>query len=219
VDSRPDEQDVEFEAFLRQFQPRTPPALKLRRRVTLTGLAIAAVVLLVFAIPFRWSREKPAVQNSPGIGDVEIAPIAPKPAEAAKSVAPADGANKMASPSTAGAPTRRAAAGSQRPGVAAQYGPIRVGGVGVDIRPPTRIVNVNAIYPEEAKAAGIQGVVVMRITIGEDGSVTNVVVLRSVPMLDEAAIESVLQWRYQPTLLNGVPVEVEMTATVNFALQ
>jgi TonB family protein len=103
--------------------------------------------------------------------------------------------------------------------VAAQYGPIRVGGVGVDIRPPTRIFNVNAIYPEEAKAAGIQGAVVMRITIGEDGTVTNVVVLRSVPMLDEAAIESVLQWQYQPTLLNGVPVEVEMNATVNFALQ
>jgi TonB family protein len=78
---------------------------------------------------------------------------------------------------------------------------------------------VNAIYPEEAKAAGIEGAVVMRITIGEDGSVTNVVVLRSVPMLDDAAIESVLQWQYEPTLLNGVPVEVEMIATVTFTLQ
>ena len=58
----------------------------------------------------------------------------------------------------------------------------------------------------------------MRATIGEDGSVTNVVVLRSIPMLDEAAIESVLQWQYEPTLLNGVPVEVEMNVTVNFTL-
>jgi TonB family protein len=159
------------------------------------------------------SREKPAVQKAPGTVDV---PLAPKSADAVKAIAPADGANKMSSPSTAGAPTRPAAAGSPRPGVAAQYGPIRVGGV---IKSPTRIFSVNAIYPEEAKAAGIEGAVVMRITIGEDGSVTNVVVLRSVPMLDEAAIESVLQWQYQPTLLNGVPVEVEMNATVNFALQ
>ena len=215
MDLQHDEQDVEFEAFLRQFQPRTPPALKVRR-VTLTKLAIAAVVLLAFAIPFRLSREKPAVQNSPGAVDVALAP---KPADAVKTVAPAGGASKMASPSTAGAPARTAAAGSPRPGVAAQYGPIRVGDVGVDIRPPTRIFNVNAIYPEEAKAAGIQGVVVMLITIGEDGSVTNAVVVRSVPMLDEAAIESVLQWQYQPTLLNGMPVEVEMFVTVSFTLR
>jgi TonB family protein len=213
VDLQYDEQDVEFEAFLRKFQPRTPPALKVPRRVTLTKLAIAAVVLLAFAIPFRLSREKPAGQNSPTTLDV---PLTPKPADAVKTVAPADGANKRASPSTAGSPTRTAAAGSRQPGVAAQYGPIRVGGA---IKSPTRIFSVNAIYPEEAKAAGIQGAVVMRITIGEDGSVTNVVVLRSVPMLDEAAIESVLQWQYQPTLLNGVPVEVEMNATVNFTLQ
>ena len=59
----------------------------------------------------------------------------------------------------------------------------------------------------------------MRITIGEDGSVINVVVVRSIPMLDQAAIESVLQWQYEPTLLNGVPVEVEMIVTVNFTLQ
>ena len=215
MDSQQDEQDVEFEAFLRQFQPRTPPALKVRR-VTLTKLAIAAVVLLAFVIPFRLSREKPAVQNSPGAVD---AALTPKPADVVKTVAPADGASKTASPSTAGAPARTAAAGSPRPGVAAQYGPIRVGDVGVDIRPPTRIFNVNAIYPEEAKAAGIEGVVVMQITIGEDGSVTNAVVVRSVPMLDEAAIESVLQWQYQPTLLNGMPVEVEMFVTVSFTLR
>ena len=78
---------------------------------------------------------------------------------------------------------------------------------------------MNAIYPEDAKVAGIEGVVVMRITIGEDGSVINVVVVRSIPMLDQAAIESVLQWQYEPTLLNGVPVEIEMNATVNFTLR
>ena len=48
--------------------------------------------------------------------------------------------------------------------------------------PPTRIFTVNAIYPEEAKAARIEGAVVIRITIGEDGSVTGFMVLRSVPI-------------------------------------
>jgi eukaryotic-like serine/threonine-protein kinase len=212
VDAHQDEQDVEFEAFLRQFQPRTPPALKVCHRVTLTQLAMAAAVLLVFAIPLRLSREKAAGQNSTGAVDLSLTS---KPADAVKTVAP-DGASKLASPSAAGAPARTAAAGSPRPGAVAQYGPIRVGGV---IKPPTRVFSVNAIYPEEAKAAGVEGVVVMRIIIGEDGSVTNVVVVRSVPMLDEAAIESVLQWQYQPTLLNGVPVEVEMFVTVSFTLR
>ena len=82
MDAQQDEQDVEFEAFLRQFQPRMPPALKSSgRRVTLTTLAIAAGVLLVFAIPFRLSREKPAGQASPGTVDVSLTP---KPADAAK---------------------------------------------------------------------------------------------------------------------------------------
>ena len=50
------------------------------------------------------------------------------------------------------------------------------------------------------------------------GQVTEVRVLRSVPLLDEAAIEAVKQWIYTPTLLNGVPVPVIMTVTVNFTL-
>lgn len=48
---------------------------------------------------------------------------------------------------------------------------------------------------------------------------TNARVLRSIPMLDQAAIDAVLQWVYEPTLLNGVPVEVEMDAYINFTLR
>ena len=216
MDQQQDKQDVEFEAFLRQFRPRTPPAFKpgrLGRLVTPRTLAIAAIVLLACAIPLQLRRDKPAAQASPSTVEVGITP---QPADTVKPAdAATNGANKIAPRSTAGTATPAGVAG-RRPGVAAQYGPIRVGGV---IKPPIRLVSVNAIYPEEARAAGIEGAVVMRITIGEDGSVTNVLVLRSVPMLDEAAIESVLQWQYQPTLLNGLPVEVEMNATVNFTLQ
>jgi len=94
-------------------------------------------------------------------------------------------------------------------------GPVRVGG---NIRPPTRIAFAEPIYPQTARAAGVQGVVILELVIGADGAVANTRVLRSIPLLDQAAIDAVRQWRYEPTLLNGVPTPVIMTATVNFSL-
>ena len=73
------------------------------------------------------------------------------------------------------------------------------------------------VYPEQAQKAGIAGVVILEITIGTDGAVTDAKVLRSLPMLGEAALDCVKQWRYTPTLLNGNPVPVVMTVTVEFA--
>jgi TonB family protein len=94
--------------------------------------------------------------------------------------------------------------------------PIRIGG---DIREPRKILHVNPAYPEVARAAGISGVVILEATIDPYGVPVNIKVLRSIPDLDQAAINSVRQWRYVPTLLNGVPVPVIMTVTVNFTLQ
>jgi protein TonB len=79
-------------------------------------------------------------------------------------------------------------------------------------------VDVRPEYPEEARAARIEGVVILGIVIGEDGSVIDSTVLRSIPALDQAALEAVSQWEFEPTLLNGEPVEIEMTVTVNFTL-
>ena len=93
-------------------------------------------------------------------------------------------------------------------------GPVRVGG---NIRVPTRIQFVEPAYPPTARAAGVQGVVILELVIGTDGAVSNARVLRSIPQLDQAALDAVRQWRYEPTLLNGVPVPVIMTATVNFS--
>ena len=213
--------DVEFEAFLRQFQLRTPPALPAGRRTMLVKLAVAAVVVLAFAVPFRWSLHKPAdAVERPDpmkrVASPSASVTASPPSTVKGAPAPFDGRSDGASRSPAGTGKRSVIAGNTRSGAVAQIGPLRVGGA---IKSPRRIVSVNAIYPEEAKAAGIEGVVVMRITIGEDGSVANVVVLQSVPELDEAAIESVFQWQYEPTLLNGVPVEVELTVTVSFQLR
>ena len=58
---------------------------------------------------------------------------------------------------------------------------------------------------------------ILEIVVGGDGAVSNARVLRSIPLLDQAALDAVRQWRYEPTLLNGVPTPVVMTATVNFA--
>ena len=91
--------------------------------------------------------------------------------------------------------------------------PVRVGGT---IRPPERLVYVPAVYPEQARAADTRGVVILEIVIGPDGSVSDAKVLRSIPLLDQAALDAARQWRYAPTLLNGNPVPVIMTVTVSF---
>ena len=65
----------------------------------------------------------------------------------------------------------------------------------------------------------MQGVVILEVTISPAGGVTDVKVIRSVPLLDEAALAAVWQWEYTPTLLNGTPVPVIVTVTVNFSLR
>jgi TonB family protein len=94
--------------------------------------------------------------------------------------------------------------------------PVRVGG---NLKPPTKITDARPVYPSEAKAAGISGVVILEITIGIDGRVVNTRILRSIPQLDQAALDAVTQWEFTPTELNGQVVPVIMTATVNFTLQ
>jgi TonB family protein len=94
-------------------------------------------------------------------------------------------------------------------------GVLRVGG---NIGAPQKVHNVAPDYPAVARDAKVQGIVVIGITVGPDGSVAEAWVERSVPLLDEAALDAVRQWRYSPTLLNGVAVPVRMTVTVNFTL-
>jgi protein TonB len=93
---------------------------------------------------------------------------------------------------------------------------IRVGGV---IREPKKVKDVAPVYPNIAKTAKIQGVVILEAQINPQGKVEGVKVLRSIPTLDESAMEAVRQWVYTPTLIDGVPVSVIMTVTVNFVLR
>jgi len=92
---------------------------------------------------------------------------------------------------------------------------VRVGG---QIKEPKKLKTVNPTYPDIAKQARVQGVVILECTISPQGKVTDVKVLRGIPLLDQAAVDAVKQWVYTPTLLNGVPVPVIMTVTVNFKL-
>ena len=74
-----------------------------------------------------------------------------------------------------------------------------------------------ARLPEVARAAGVAGAVQLEIVVNESGEVTDVAVMRSVPLLDEEAIRTVKQWRYAPTVVGGKPVPVRMDVTVTFA--
>jgi TonB family protein len=93
--------------------------------------------------------------------------------------------------------------------------PVRVGG---NVPAPTKTRHVSPVYPPEARDAGVQGVVICEVTLNRDGRVAGVRVLRSIPALDAAAVEAVSQWEFTPTILNGEPVPVIMTVTVNFAI-
>jgi TonB family protein len=93
--------------------------------------------------------------------------------------------------------------------------PVRVGG---NIRQPEKLKDVAPVLPDIARAARVQGVVILEIVIGTDGKVQDAKILRSIPLFDQAAIDAVRQWEYAVTQLNGTPVPVIMTVTVNFTL-
>ena len=94
--------------------------------------------------------------------------------------------------------------------------PVRPGGA---VSRPRKIVDVAPLYPALALAARKEGDVLLEAVIAEDGSVRDLRVVRSVPLLDQAAVDAVRQWRFTPTTLNGTIVPVIMTVTVSFKLR
>jgi protein TonB len=94
--------------------------------------------------------------------------------------------------------------------------PVRVGGV---VKEPRRVKYVPPVYPGLAVTGRIEGAVVLECIVDVRGRVQDLKILRGLPLLDEAAIEAVRRWAYTPTLIDGVPVPVIMTVTVNFRLR
>ena len=83
---------------------------------------------------------------------------------------------------------------------------------------PSRSIRVDPQYPDLARQGRIQGIVVIEAHVGLDGRVKEARVLRGIPLLDDAALSAVRQWRYQPLLLNGQPFEFLLTVTLKFNL-
>jgi TonB family protein len=212
-------QDDEFESYLRQFELRRPKALPARRRWTIV-LAAAAGVAVALIIPMNmWSRgdavsgpAKTADDRGASTDTPKLPVVAgverPERQAPNRSALAADGSKVAAggSAATAGGSVTPDGSPSRR---------VRVGGV---IQPPVRLFNVDPEYPEEAQAARVEGVVILEVVIGVDGRVIQTEVIQSIPELDEAAIDAASQWRYQPVLLNGEPVEVVMNVYINFTL-
>jgi TonB family protein len=112
---------------------------------------------------------------------------------------------------------RRPQTPSADPAPSAAPGPIRVGG---NIKPPAKTKHVSPAYPEGLRAAGLEGNVKLDVLIDVDGKVASVRVMNSIvhPELAQAAATAVRQWEFTPTLLNGVPAQVAMTASIAFNL-
>jgi TonB family protein len=134
-------------------------------------------------------------------------------AVAAKAAGDKAAADAIAAKAKADAVAAKARADAAAAKARAKIAPVRVGG---QIKPPTKVKDVKPIYPAIAQSARVSGSVTIEATIGEDGKVADAKVVRSVPLLDQAALDAVRQWEYMPTLLNGVPVPVVTTITINF---
>ena len=114
--------------------------------------------------------------------------------------------------------SRVTAPAPQAPSGTGPAAPVRVGG---NVRAPLKEVDVRPVYPPAMRQAGLTGVVPIEAIIGRDGRVSSVRVLSAQvhPDLAIAAADAVRQWRFTPTLLNGVAVEVVMTVSVGFDLE
>jgi protein TonB len=146
---------------------------------------------------------------------VEMTPEPPLPSEVSTD-SPADGPGSVNlledTPTSPPAPTPQPLPQPPAP-IALQR--IKQGGI---VQAAKLIHQPQPIYPVLARQTGIQGAVVLRAVIDHDGDVSELQVISGHPLLVQAALNAVKQWRYQPTLLNGEPVEVETTITVSFVL-
>jgi TonB family protein len=83
---------------------------------------------------------------------------------------------------------------------------------------PTKTRHVSPVYPAEAREAGLAGVVLIEASVDAAGRVIDARILRSIPLLDQAALDAVKQWEYTPTLVNGMAMPARMIITIQFSL-
>ncbi|MFZ0636649.1 MAG: energy transducer TonB [Candidatus Acidiferrales bacterium] len=105
--------------------------------------------------------------------------------------------------------------GSGPPPPPRPQGRIRVGG---NVQAARMLRQVQPMYPQIAKTAHVQGTIILHAIIAKDGTVQELQYISGPPLLMKAAMDAVREWRYQPTQLNGEPVEVDTTISVIFTL-
>ena len=132
-------------------------------------------------------------------------------AKAAGDKAAADAVAGKEKADAVAAKEKAAAAAAARENV--RLAAVRPGG---RIMPPKKIKDVQPVYPAIAQSARVSGVVTIEATIGPDGKVVDAKVVRSIPLLDQAALDAVRQWEYLPTMLNGTPVPILVTVKITF---
>jgi protein TonB len=231
------------------FDPASRPApVGGRRRLTVaTSITMhAAAVAAVILIPYFGAVSMPAAMRQVMfVAPAELphppVPQPPAPVPSAEPAASPDAAPvdvppaiepEVPSPPAANVPRALGGvpvgSGFGVPGAVAARGaatlstpppplePVRPGG---DIKAPARVSYAPPVYPAIAQSARVEGTVILEAVIDEAGAVKNLKILKSVPLLDEAARQAVSKWRYSPTTLNGVPVPVVMTVTVTFTLK
>jgi len=186
----------------------------------MAGAGAAVLIVLVNSGAFS---PVPPIRDTPPVAQVppEQAFVeTPGPERPGESPAPRRASERAAdAPVGSARPGRAATAERSRRDTPADEPVERAVRVGGQIKAPTKTRNVQPVYPLIAQSARVQGVVIIEATIDPSGRIADTRVLRSIPLLDQAALDAVRKWEYEPTLLNGVAVPVIMTVTVNFTLQ
>lgn len=95
-------------------------------------------------------------------------------------------------------------------------GPIIIDG---NVSPPKRIKYFHPTYPPIALKTKTEGTVILEAIIGKNGKIKNIKITKSIPLLDQAALEAIKKWEYTPTIVNGEAREVLLTITVNFKIK
>jgi protein TonB len=190
----------------------------------LPGLPRSAPEYVVMVPP----QPPPAAQRAPRRAAVDLPAVNPHaaPADAPAGIAPEDGRVPDPEPAagsglSGGLPGSIDGTGVVEPSEPPPPPPPPITPVRItsDLQRPVKIKDVMPVYPDIAMRARVTGMVILEATIDARGKVVNLRVLRSVPLLDQAAIDAVRQWEFTPTRLNGAAVPVVMTVTVNFTLR
>ena len=208
----------------RRSSPLVPLLIVGAIAVVMLMAGAAAAILIMMSNSGAFSPVPP-VRDTPPVVQTPPPDMPPEP-EAAASPEPVheSPAQRRAREREADAvgvapPDRTATAARSRRDTPADEPVERAVRVGGPIKPPTKTRNVQPVYPLIAQSARVQGIVIIEATIDRNGKVTDTRVLKSIPLLDQAALDAVRQWEYEPTLLNGVAVPVIVTVTVNFTLK